>query len=657
MNKWLLFLFLLVAGFGHAQELDIQAARVDTDETGQIVTLTGNASVSGTDFTISALLIRVYRDHQRVEAEGNVEARIHGSHITGATLAYDLGQQTALVTEGRLILPDGIVFDAQEIQALPDDRFQLINASMTSCPDCCRRWSFQADRIRVQKEGYAFFRNLKFRVGDHSWFYLPGLIYPAKTKRAFGLLIPEIGSSSKLGVSYRQDLYVPIGPSMDMTYTHDYYNRAGTGAGLEFRIARRNGEFGRFYGYSIHDKLIDERRSLLDASYNLELGNGSRIRMRAFEGDDFDLVRDFTFHNYNLAMREFYSSLWLDLVKPGYRVLAGVDRQNRLYTDGEFLFQQLPVFHVGMKPIQTGRHLLQASLDVRSIDNPLIHDKPYVRGIADISAQSTYAMGILSFSQKLKVEYRRYGQDVPLGDGLSLHGEWKFHSPEWRRTGEDWSHSFNFYAGVAYHYSEFDYPERISDPLDFVQPEGWNAVAGVETTLTRQGQTAVGGLYMVRNLSDHVFHNLYDPEQMSQAAPVIGFFQMPMKDWSVDLNVRYDPSINTLDRALIGLRYKDRLSLSWLRAYTLGSGKDRNSLIGSFTVPISETWSFKGRLDYDFSADDFRYREIQVQYYRDCIGFRIAYRNNAYSVNTSNEFTVSLVLRQIGELIRYRLGL
>lgn len=656
MNKLIFILLLIVSAISFGQELDLQGARVDTDTTGNIVTLSGNASVTGEDFVVSADLIRIFRDDQRIEAEGNLHVRIHGSEISGTALTFHIPDKTAVVYNGRLRLPDGIVFDAREIHALPEDRFRLVKAAMTTCPDCCRHWTFNASEVNVRREGYAFFKNLTFRVGDHPWFYLPGLIYPAKTQRALGLLIPVIGNSSKLGFHYNQDLFIPLGPSMDLTYTLDHYAEAGTGNGLEFRIAKRQGEFGRIYGYAIDDKLTDSRRSFVDASYNLNFGNRSHVTLRSLEGSDFNIFRDFTMHAYDLAMRDFHSSLWLDLIQPHYRLTVGADRVNRMFTDRDLLFQQLPALNITMRPKAFGQILVTASADARYIDNPLQSDSSYYRGTADVSITHSTSLGAFTLAQQVSAGYRSYGSDSGLENHGMLRGEWLVRTPEFRRTGNRVVHGVRLFAGVAYSNTDTVFPEHMHDAIDYVNPDGWNLRAGIESTLTVGEQTGTGGVYVTRNLSDNRYRNLHDPDQSDETAPVIGFLQLPFAHWGLNLSMRYDPALNDLDRALVGIRFKDHLSLSWLRAHAYDTGESRDSLVGSFSIPLSERWSLNGRADYDFKLDDFRYREFQVQYFRDCIGFRVGYRYNAYSVNTSNEYSVSLVLRGIGELIKYGLG-
>jgi len=101
----------------------------------------------------------------------------------------------------------------------------------------------------------------------------------------------------------------------------------------------------------------------------------------------------------------------------------------------------------------------------------------------------------------------------------------------------------------------------------------------------------------------------------------------------------------------------EHISASYLRAFTFGENDVRDSLITSIQTSLSENCTARFSADYDFKLSDFRYKMIQIRYYRDCIGMNITYRNNSYSTVTTNEFVISLVLRNIGEMVKYRLGL
>jgi len=660
MKRLLLLIICIGIPFvnGVADTLNMTADEVHSDTKKEVVSLVGSATVQSQKITIHADLITIYKKEKRVVAEGNVHGHMANNKFTGERMVYFTEKGTASITNGSIVFNQDFVFQAKEIHYLGEDRYRLVDGSMTTCPDCCKNWSFDASQIKVRKEGYAFFDNLTFRVGNHHYMYLPRFIYPAKIKRTFGLLIPEIGNSSKQGFKYRQSLFIPIGDSMDATYTLDYYSKAGTGNGFEYRLARKPGEFGKFYVYTINDTLKGERRSFFDGSYHYYLPSGDKIRLQSFEGDDFNLIRDFTFRDYDLAMRSYFTDFSYEMNRPHFQFTVGATRRNILFADGENTFYDSPELRFSSRALRLAGHRVRLDAGVGNIQNPNLDDSTFLSSFVESEATRNFALGNFTAVDRFKASFHSYGSNSVLNDYASLLGELKVYSPALERQYGSSIHRVQFFAGLGYHNASETFPEFINDSEDYILPDGMYGSLGVESTLSSGDKTAVGGLYVTRNFSGNSYHNPNDPSQTSETSPIVGYFRLPFSSKvSFNLDARYDPALNAVDRMMFTANLGEHLSASYLRAFTFGENDTRDSLITSIQGHLSENWTARFSADYDFSLSDFRYKMIQIRYYRDCIGMNITYRNNSYSTVTSNEFVISLVLRNIGEMFKYRLGL
>ena len=643
---------------GVADTLNMTADEVHSDTKKEVVSLVGSATVQSQKITIHADLITIYKKEKRIVAEGNVHGHMSTTKFSGEKIEYFTEKGTANITSGSVVLSQDFVFQAKEIHYLGNDRYHLVDGSMTTCPDCCKKWSFDASQIKVRKEGYAFFDNLTFRVGKHHYMYLPKFIYPAKMKRTFGLLLPEIGNSSKQGFKYRQSLFIPIGDSMDATYTLDYYSKAGTGNGFEYRLARKPGEFGKFYVYTINDTLKDERRSFFDGSYHYYLPSGDKIRLQSFEGDDFNLIRDFTFRSYDLAMRSFFTDFSYEMNRPHFQFTVAATRRNILFTDGEKTFNDLPEIRLSSRALTLAGHRVRLDAGVGNVLNPNLDDSSFLSSFVKGEATRNFALGSFTVVDRFQAAFHGYGNNSALNNYSSLLGEVKLFTPALERQYGSTIHRVQFFAGLGYHNASETFPEFINDSEDYILPDGMYGSLGVESTLSSGDTTAIGGLYVTRNLSHNNYHNPNDTTQTSETSPLVGYLRMPFSSAvSFSLDARYDPALNTVDRMMFTANLGEHISASYLRAFTFGENDVRDSLIASIRGHLSENWTASFTADYDFKLSDFRYKMIQIRYYRDCIGMNITYRNNSYSTVTTNEFVISLVLRNIGEMFKYRLGL
>ncbi|NOZ14079.1 MAG: LPS-assembly protein LptD [Acidobacteria bacterium] len=642
-----------------ADTLNMSADEVHSDTKKGIFTLIGSATVKSEKVTIHADMITIYRKEKQVVAKGNVHGKMASGSFSGEKMVYSTQKGTADISDGSILLNQGFIFRAKEIHYLGKGRYHLVEGSMTTCPDCCARWSFDASEIKVKKEGYAFFDNLTFRIGNHHYMYLPKFIYPAKMKRTFGLLIPEIGNSSRQGFKYRQSLFIPIGESMDMTYTLDYYSKAGTGNGFEYRLARHPGEFGRFYLYSISNNLKGgERSSLFDGKYHDFLPSGDKIRLTSFEGDDFNLVRDFTFRQYDLAMRQYNTDFSYEINRPHFQLTLAAARRNILFTDGKKTFYNLPELRFSSRGLTLAGHRVRLDARIGNVKNPNMGDSAFLSSFIRSEARRSFSLGNFTVTDRFRVSVHQYGNNPVLNDFSSYLGEIRLYSPMLEHHYGSSVHQIRFFTAFGYHNASSGFPEFINDSEDYITPDGIYGSAGVESILISGNRTAIGGMYITRNLSGNMYHNPNDSSRESKTSPIIAYLRFPFSDSiRFSLDARFDPALNTLDRMMFTANFGEHISASYLRAFTFGENQIRDSLIAAIQGQLSENWSAAFRADYDFTLNDFRYKMIQLRYYRDCIGMNITYRNNSYSTVTTNEFTISLVLRNIGEMFKYRLGL
>ena len=87
----------------------------------------------------------------------------------------------------------------------------------------------------VEVEGYARVKNARLRVKKLPVFYWPYMIWPAKTERTSGLLVPNVGYSQRRGEYLGLAWYQVLGPSYDNTVYVDGYTEGFYGVGDEFR--------------------------------------------------------------------------------------------------------------------------------------------------------------------------------------------------------------------------------------------------------------------------------------------------------------------------------------------------------------------------------------------------------------------------------------
>ena len=93
---------------------------------------------------------------------------------------------------------------------------------------------------------YAVATNTVLRVKGVPVIYLPWVYYPIQDdERATGFLLPTYGTSTLRGQAISNAFFWAIGRSQDATFFHDWFTRAGQGAGAEYRYVAAAQSFGQ----------------------------------------------------------------------------------------------------------------------------------------------------------------------------------------------------------------------------------------------------------------------------------------------------------------------------------------------------------------------------------------------------------------------------
>lgn len=187
-------------------------------------------------------------------AEGNVEVRVEARVLRADRVIYDINRET-IRAQGNVRITDGegSVQFADEVEI--DDEFEngfatrfatrlsdnavatasaairssgtrnsLEQVVYTGCPICAESeeqptWSLRARRaVQDQETQMISYQDAVLEIRGVPVLYVPFFAHPDPTsKRRSGLLTPDFGVSSKLGVFWEQPYYWAISPSQDLT--------------------------------------------------------------------------------------------------------------------------------------------------------------------------------------------------------------------------------------------------------------------------------------------------------------------------------------------------------------------------------------------------------------------------------------------------------
>ena len=149
-------------------------------------------------------------------AMGNVRIVDRQDVVEAEFTAIDLRSLVALASNASVDTPQpGVSIEGESLRRTGVNTFEVENGRFTTCrcvPDTQRRpWEIQVEDADVTVGGYAVARNLWFKVWDVPVLYAPWVIFPVKTERQSGLLMPSIASTSRGGTEIEVPFFKTLG--------------------------------------------------------------------------------------------------------------------------------------------------------------------------------------------------------------------------------------------------------------------------------------------------------------------------------------------------------------------------------------------------------------------------------------------------------------
>ncbi|MDD5712346.1 MAG: LPS assembly protein LptD [Smithellaceae bacterium] len=296
--------------------VSIEADVLSYDQKTDSYTADGNVVVTFGDSKLKADFVDVNRRTNEAVAQGHVWLQSGNDILEGRKLFYDINTQSGLLAEGKLFAAKNHFYLRGDIiEKQGPATYHVEDATATSCDGAFPDWSFKSRDLQVTVDGYGTMKHGRFLVKGVPVFYLPYLIFPAKTTRQSGFLLPRLSySRDQHGVDVEVPFFWAISDSMDATFYQRYMDKRGWMEGAEFRYWLGEGSGGTIYGDYLNDAkhAKDELNGLTRdwpdgrKRWSFFVNNETRwdsglyLRADVTRVSDSWYFRDFSGHNYYL---------------------------------------------------------------------------------------------------------------------------------------------------------------------------------------------------------------------------------------------------------------------------------------------------------------------------------------------------------------------
>jgi LPS-assembly protein len=354
--------------------------------------LTGGVKMHYKDIDLAAEVLSIDLTTKELTAVGNVVIDQGPSRLTGGSATYDLDTRLGTFRQASGAAQPGIYFSGERIDKTGEDEYLIEDGIFTSCTGEVPAWSFHVARARIRLEDYAHVKGASMRAKMVPVLYLPYVIWPTKTDRASGLLVPKIGNSARRGAYLGLAYYQVLGRSWDTTLYADLFSKSYYGVGDEIRYRPSEGTSGAFRGYVIQDPLRDDYRWKVRWDHDTrDLPLGLRGVVQYEDFSDFDYFRDFERGLATKAKNSIYSDAFVTGNWGNQSLNILVDRRRTFLSAEDIIeLRQLPEIEYNVRPTRIGKtpfylsvesaaHYLSVDRGVVQSTYPRFHLEPSVR--------------------------------------------------------------------------------------------------------------------------------------------------------------------------------------------------------------------------------------------------------------------------------------
>jgi len=292
----LIFSFFLISMPAKAEEKVTLEADSVTSQDNNTVTAAGNVLILYKDMTLTADKVRFDKKKNVARAWDNVTFKDKDNIIHATYIEMDLDTKKGLIRDGKGFYKPYHYFTAQKIEKIGENNYILHNSTISSCSGEVPDWSFRSDKARINYGEYFIADDATANIKNLPVLYFPYFIWPIKTERESGFLVPNAGYSSEVGAFFTPKYFWNIGVDKDATFGLNYYSFRGLQFLSEFRYNKSQKEDIYLYGEYIYDRDSEanknKRWKIVNKS-NVYLTEDIELRFNTDYVSDFRYKRDF----------------------------------------------------------------------------------------------------------------------------------------------------------------------------------------------------------------------------------------------------------------------------------------------------------------------------------------------------------------------------
>lgn len=214
-------------------EFTLTADNVTYDSERDLYEATGNVKVTQVDGRVLTSDWLLFNGTTRTGiASGDVVIVDAQNTVRAQFVAVDLRSTVSVAMHGSMDNPlPGFAVRGDVIQRTGVDTFQVERGTFTTCrcpPESERRpWELETKSASVEVGGYGVAEEVWFKVFGVPLVYAPWLMYPVKTERQTGFLVPGFTQSSRNGTMIEVPFFWAVQDNVNLLLAPEWISRRG----------------------------------------------------------------------------------------------------------------------------------------------------------------------------------------------------------------------------------------------------------------------------------------------------------------------------------------------------------------------------------------------------------------------------------------------
>lgn len=209
-------------------------------------------------------------------------------------MTLNLVTQQGTLEKGDIYVKQGNFYIlGDEINKTGEATYVIRRGQFTTCGWDKPAWIFAAKDINLTAQGYATASNAKFSILNQPVFFMPWGMFPLKTERQSGFLLPELIKSSRDGYRLTESYFWAISRDTDATFGLQEIQDRGLRPEVEYRYFISPGLKGMWSASIIDDSKFHHTRWNITGEHTQAINDSLTIKAKVYQVSDQDFLEDF----------------------------------------------------------------------------------------------------------------------------------------------------------------------------------------------------------------------------------------------------------------------------------------------------------------------------------------------------------------------------